>query len=95
MRCSYCHQRGHNKRTCPVLTSAEAARRNRCRTLDGYYIRQYQERIAPGQEESQQLVAIVGKWTYSPHLRCYAEGRVAGIHHNAHVRVAHDYIVGT
>ena len=101
MRCSYCHQRGHNKRTCPVLTQRMKQRADAeiaAGRTDGYYIRQYQERIAPkGKKKSQQTCGYCGKIGHTRRtcdvLRKDREWLV--IHHNAHVRVAHDYIVSS
>ena len=57
MRCSYCHKRGHNRRTCPDLTMRMKVRADAdiaAGHTDSYYIRQYQERIAPkGKKKSQ------------------------------------------
>lgn len=101
MRCSYCHQRGHNKRTCPVLTQRMKQRADAeiaAGRTDGYYIRQYQERIAPkGKKKSQQKCGYCGEIGHTRRtcdvLRKDREWLV--IHHNAHVRVAHDYIVSS
>ena len=102
MRCSYCHQRGHNKRTCPVLTQrmkAARRRRNRC----GTYRRLLHSPVSgadrpQGQEEvTADSVATVGNIGHTRRtcdvMRKDREWLV--IHHNAHVRVAHDYIVSS
>jgi len=101
MRCSYCYKRGHNKRTCPDLTKrmkeradADIARGE----TDSFYIRQYQARITPkGKKVSSQQCGYCGEYGHTRRkcemLRKDKEWFV--VHHNAHLRVAHDYIVSS
>jgi hypothetical protein len=65
---------------------------------DHYYVREYQARIAPkGKKKSQQTCGYCGEVGHTRRtcdkLRKDREWLV--IHHNAHVRVAHDYIVSS
>ena len=101
MRCGYCYQEGHNKRTCPVLTERLKVRHDDAIArgeTDSYYIRQYQERIAPkGRKVSSQQCGYCSEYGHTRRkcevLRKDKEWFV--IHHNAHLRVAHDYIVSS
>ena len=101
MRCGYCYQEGHNKRTCPVLTERLKVRHDDAIArgeTDSYYIRQYQERIAPkGRKVSSQQCGYCGGYGHTRRkcevLRKDKEWFV--VHHNAHLRVAHDYIVSS
>ena len=65
MRCSYCHKRGHNRRTCPDLTQRMKARADidiAAGHTDSYSIREYQARIAPkGKKKSQQTCGYCGE----------------------------------
>ncbi len=100
MRCGYCYQTGHNKRTCPKKTPALKKRHDfsiEAGETDSYWIRQYQERIAPGKKASQQTC---GYCRERGHTRRKCEALKGDMdwfvqHHNEHVRVAHDYIVNS
>ena len=99
MRCGYCYQEGHNKRTCPVLTKRLKERHDaaiEAGKTDSFYIREYQERIAPkGKKVGSQQCGYCGDYGHTRRkcevLRKDKEWFV--VHHNAHLRVAHDYIV--
>jgi len=99
MRCGYCYQEGHNKRTCPVLTKRLKERHDaaiEAGKTDSFYIRQYQERIAPkGKKVNNQQCGYCSEYGHTRRkcevLRKDKEWFV--VHHNAHLRVAHDYIV--
>ena len=104
MRCSYCHKRGHNRRTCPDLTMRMKVRADAdiaAGRTDSYYIREYQARIAPkgkkGKSVSSQQCGYCGEYGHTRRtcdlLRKDREWLV--VHHNAHVRIAHDYIVSS
>ncbi len=101
MRCRYCYKRGHNRRTCPDLTKRMKERADDAIArgeTDSYYIRQYQERIAPkGKKVSSQQCGYCGEYGHTRRkcemLRKDKEWFV--VHHNAHLRVAHDYIVSS
>ncbi len=100
-RCRYCYQTGHNQRTCPKKTAALKKRHDfsiEAGETDSYWIRQYQERIAPkGKKASQQTC---GYCRERGHTRRKCEALKGDMdwfvqHHNEHVRVAHDYIVNS
>lgn len=99
MRCSYCYQQGHNKRTCPVLTERMKKRHDHDIAeghTDTFAIHAYQQRIAPkGRKVSSQRCGYCGDYGHTRRkcevLRKDKEWFV--VHHNAHLRVAHDYIV--
>ena len=99
MRCSYCHQRGHNKRTCPVLTKRLKERHDtdiEAGHTNTWAIQRYKDRIAPkGKKVSSQQCGYCGDYGHTRRkcevLRKDKEWFV--VHHNAHLRVAHDYIV--
>jgi len=101
MRCSYCHQRGHNKRTCPVLTERLKSRHDddiAAGHTNTWAIQQYKDRIAPkGMKVSSQKCGYCGDHGHTRRkcevLRKDKEWFV--VHHNAHLRVAHDYIVSS
>ena len=104
MRCSYCYKRGHNKRTCPDLTKRMKERHDDAIArgeTDSYYIREYQARIAPkgkkGKKVSSQQCGYCGEYGHTRRtcdvLRKDREWLV--VHHNAHVRIAHDYVVSS
>tara|TARA_R100001510_G_scaffold54331_1_gene56924 strand:+ start:208 stop:1047 length:840 start_codon:yes stop_codon:yes gene_type:complete len=101
MRCGYCYQRGHNKRTCPVLTERLKQRHDaaiEAGQTDSYYIREYQARIAPkGKKVSHQQCGYCSEYGHTRRkcevLRKDKEWFV--VHHNAHLRVAHDYIMSS
>ncbi len=99
MRCSYCHQQGHNKRTCPVLT--ERMKRRHDEHIEAGYtetwaIQQYRERISPkGTKKANQQCGYCGGYG---HTRRKCEKLQQDMdwyimHHNVLVKVAHDYIV--
>jgi len=101
MRCSYCHQRGHNKRTCPVFTE-RLKRRHDDDIAEGHTntwaIQQYKDRIAPkGTKKANQQCGYCGDYGHTRRkcemLRKDKEWLV--VHHNTHLRVAHDYIVSS
>ena len=101
MRCSYCYQRGHNKRTCPVFTE-RLKRRHDDDIAEGHTntwaIQQYKDRIAPkGTKKANQQCGYCGDYGHTRRkcevLRKDKEWFV--VHHNAHLRVAHDYIVSS
>lgn len=101
MRCSCCHQKGHNKRTCPVLT--ERMKRYHDADIaeghtDTWSIREYKDRISPkGTKKADQQCGYCGEYGHTRRkcemLRKDKEWFV--VHHNAHLRVAHDYIVSS
>ena len=99
-RCRYCYQTGHNQRTCPKKTAALKKRHDfsiEAGETDSYWIRQYQERIAPGKKASQQTCGYCHE---RGHTRRKCEALKGDMdwfvqHHNEHVRVAHDYIVNS
>ena len=101
MRCGYCYQRGHNRRTCPVLTQRMKVRADAAIAAgdpDHYYVREYQARIAPkGKKVSSQQCGYCSEYGHTRRkcevLRKDKEWFV--VHHNAHLRVAHDYIVSS
>ena len=99
MRCSYCHQQGHNKRTCPVLT--ERMKRHHdvdvaAGKTDSWAIRQYKERINPkGTKKANQRCGYCGEYGHS-RRKCEKLQQDMDwfiMHHNVLVKVAHDYIV--
>jgi hypothetical protein len=99
MRCSYCHQEGHNKRTCPVLTKRLKDHHDTdiaAGHTNTWAIQRYKDRIAPkGRKVSSQQCGYCGEYGHTRRkcemLRKDKEWFV--VHHNAHLRVAHDYIV--
>jgi len=101
MRCGYCYQEGHNKRTCPVLTERLKKRHDddiAAGHTDTYSIHAYQARIAPkGKKVSSQQCGYCSEYGHTRRkcevLRKDKEWFV--IHHNAHLRVAYDYIVSS
>lgn len=101
MRCSHCYQRGHNKRTCPVLTK-RLKERHDADIEEGHTetwaIQQYKNRIAPkGTKKANQQCGYCGEYGHTRRkcevLRKDKEWFV--VNHNAHLRVAHDYIVSS
>ena len=101
MRCGYCYQRGHNRRTCPDLTKRLKERADAAIARgepDHSFVREYQARIAPkGKKKSQQTCGYCGEVGHTRRtcdkLRKDREWLV--VHHNAHVRIAHDYVVSS
>ena len=101
MRCSYCHQRGHNRRTCPVLTARMKVRHDEdiaAGHTDTWAIKEYKDRINPkGTKKANQRCGYCGEYGHTRRkcevLRKDKEWFV--VHHNAHLRVAHDYIVSS
>jgi hypothetical protein len=101
MRCSYCHQEGHNRRTCPVMT-ARMKRHHDDAIADGHTdtwaIRQYKDRISPkGTKKANQRCGYCGDYG---HTRRKCEKLQQDMdwyimHHNVLVKVAHDYIVSS
>jgi len=101
MRCSYCHQQGHNRRTCPGLTE-RLEKRHDDDIAEGHTntwaIQQYKDRIAPkGTKKANQQCGYCGDYGHTRRkcevLRKDKEWFV--VHHNVHLRVAHDYIVSS
>lgn len=99
MRCSYCHQRGHNKRTCPTLTARMKVRHDEhiaAGHTDTWAIQQYKDRIKPkGTKKANQRCGYCGEYG---HTRRKCEKLQQDMdwyimHHNVLVKVAHDYIV--
>ena len=98
-RCSICWSREHNKRTCPVLTERYKKAHDRDIELgcsDTWAIQRYKERIAPkGKKKANQQCGYCSEYGHTRRtcevLRKDKEWLV--IHHNANLRVAHDYIV--
>ena len=98
-RCRYCWQEGHNRRTCPVLTERM---KNRAENMieqgypDHYFIKEYQDRIAPkGKRVSQQTCGYCEEKGHT-RRKCdvlQKDKEWFAKHHNDHVRLAHDYIV--
>ncbi len=101
MRCSHCHQRGHNKRTCPVLTKQMKVRHDidiEAGHTDTWAIQEYRDRISPkGTKKGTQQCGYCGDYGHTRRkcemLRKDKEWFV--VQHNAHLRVAHDYIVSS
>jgi len=101
MRCSYCHQRGHNKRTCPTLTARMKVRHDEhiaAGHTDTWAIQQYKDRIKPkGTKKANQQCGYCGDYG---HTRRKCEKLQQDMdwyimHHNVLVKVAHDYIVNS
>ena len=99
MRCSHCYQPGHNRRTCPILTKRLKERHDADIEeghSDTYSIHAYQARIAPkGKKVGSQQCGYCGDYGHTRRkckvLRKDKEWFI--VHHNANLRVAHDYIV--
>ena len=99
MRCSYCNQRGHNRRTCPVLTARMKVRHDvdiEAGHTDTWAIQEYKDRIKPkGTKKANQRCGYCGEYG---HTRRKCEKLQQDMdwyimHHNVLVKVAHDYIV--
>lgn len=99
MRCRYCHQEGHNQRTCPKKT--EAFKRAHDRDVqkgltDSYAIRRYNARINPknNKKKSSMRCGYCGD-TGHTRRKCPALTRdkiTYEKHHNMVLRIAHDFI---
>lgn len=101
MRCSYCHQRGHNRRTCPVLTKWVKERHDddiAAGNTDTWAIQEYRDRISPkGTKKANQRCGYCEEYGHT-RRKCETlqkDKEWFVIHHNAHLRVAHDYIVSS
>ena len=99
MRCSYCHQRDHNKRTCSVLTKRLKERHDtdiEAGHTNTWAIQQYKDRIAPkGKKVSSQQCGYCGDYGHT-RRKCEVlqkDKEWFVVHHNVNLRVAHDYIV--
>lgn len=102
MRCGYCNQEGHNQRTCSVKTAALKRRHDR-EVADGrtnsYWIRQYQQRIAPkgskGKKVSSQQCGYCQEYGHTRRKCSTLENDKAfyAKHHNMIVDVCRDYIL--
>ena len=98
-RCSYCHQQGHNKRTCPLLTAilkelADAA--IAAGNPDSWFVEQHKDRIAP-KGMKVRTVRQCGYCQRFGHTRrkCEVMERdkvTYEKHHNMVLRVVRDYI---
>lgn len=96
-RCRECWQTGHNRRTCPVLTERMKYRADRMieqGLSDHYFVKEYQDRIAPkGKKVSQQTC---GYCEAMGHTRRTCEVLSADKQwfvsfHNEKVKVAYEY----
>jgi hypothetical protein len=99
--CRYCHQTGHNRRTCPTLTERMKVRAEQVIAAghpDHYFVKEYQERIAPkGKKASQQTCGYCEEKGHT-RRKCdvlQKDKEWFAKHHNDHVRLAHDYIVNS
>ena len=101
MRCSYCHQEGHNRRTCPVMTARMKRRHDddiAAGHTDSWAVGQYKDRISPkGTKKANQRCGYCGDYG---HTRRKCEKLQQDMdwyimHHNVLVKVAHDYIVSS
>jgi hypothetical protein len=101
MRCSYCRQRGHNRRTCPVLTAQMKVRHDEhiaAGHTNTWAIQEYKDRIKPkGTKKVNQRCSYCGEYGHS-RRKCEKLQQDMDwyiMHHNVLVKVAHDYIVSS
>ena len=101
MRCSYCHQRGHNRRTCPVLTERMKANHDldiAAGYTDSWAIQEYKDRIKPkGTKKANQQCGYCEEYGHTRRtceklqqdMKWYID------HHNEMVKIAYDYILNS